>query len=81
MSSSIELMERDDLIRAWTSALAEGHDKPILTASGDQPRLIVMDPAVADERLEFERYKLEQEIKFRQQQLETEQDKCCSSKN
>ena len=53
----LELMERDDLVRAWTSAVAEGRDKPILKPTGDQP--IVMDPVIAEKQLEFERYKLD----------------------
>ena len=40
----LELMERDDLVRAWTSAVADGRDKPVLKTTGDQPRPIVMDP-------------------------------------
>ena len=57
-------MERDDLVHARTSAVAEGRDKPVLKPTIDQPRPIVMDPAIAEKHLEFERYKLEQEIKF-----------------
>jgi hypothetical protein len=65
----LELMERDDLLRAWTSAVADGRDKPVLKTTGDQPRPIIMDPILAGKQLEFERYKLDQEIKL-QQQLE-----------
>ena len=68
----LELMERDDLVRAWTSAVADGRDKPVLKTTGDQPRPIIMDPIIAEKQLEFERYKLDQEIKLRQQQIETE---------
>ena len=69
----LELMERDDIVRAWTSAVADGRDKPVLKTTG--PRPIIMDPLIAEKQLEFERYKLDQEIKFRQQQIETEKDK------
>ena len=58
-------MERDDLLRARTSAVAEGRDKPVLKPTGDQPRPIVMNPVIAERQLEFERYRLDQEIKFR----------------
>jgi histone H3/H4 len=44
----LELMERDELLRAWTSAVAEGRDKPVSKIIGDQPRPIIMDPVIAE---------------------------------
>jgi hypothetical protein len=71
----LELMERDDLLRAWTSAVADGRDKPVLKTTGDQPRPIIMDPILAEKQLEFERYKLDQEIKQQQELQQLEKDK------
>jgi hypothetical protein len=57
----------------WISAVAESRDKPVPKPTGDQPRTIILDPGIAIKQLEFERYKLEQEMQFRQQQWQQQQ--------
>ena len=69
----LDLMERDELLHTWVSAVAEGRDKPVPKLMGDQPRAVIMDPEIAQKQLEFERYKLDQEMQFRQQQLQQQQ--------
>ena len=62
----LELMEREDLLRAWISVVSEGRDIPV--PSGEPPRAIILDPTIAEKQLEFERFRLQQEMQFRQQQ-------------
>ena len=51
----LELMERDELVRTWTSAIAEGCDKPVSKVTGDQPKTVIVDPVKAGKQLEFDR--------------------------
>src|SRR5664279_276811 len=71
----LESMEREELVRAWISAVSEGRDIPTSapTVSQTSSSAIVLDPVIAQKQLEFERLKFEQELQFRQTQFQQQQ--------
>jgi len=68
----LDLMDRKELIHTWSTAVADGGDKSVSKLTAEQPRALMLDPTIAEKQLEFERFKFEQEIKMRQQQLDAE---------